>query len=38
MGDQWLTEADTYVTAHAGDAVRLSQAAAWAAANAIACQ
>jgi len=38
MGDQWLAEAAAYVTASAGDAGRLSQAAAAAAANSIACQ
>jgi hypothetical protein len=38
MGDQWLAEAAAYVTASAGDAMRLSQAAALAAADAIACE
>jgi len=38
MGDQYLTEAITYVTSAAGDAMRLSQAASAAAANSIACQ
>jgi hypothetical protein len=37
MGDAYLAEATAYVTASLGDAMRLSQAAAWAAANADAC-
>jgi hypothetical protein len=37
MGDQWLAEAAAYVTSVTGDATRLSQAAAMAAANSIAC-
>jgi hypothetical protein len=37
MGDAWLVEAGAYVTASTGDAGRLSQAAAAAAANSIAC-
>jgi hypothetical protein len=34
MGDRWLAEAQSYVSASAGDCMRLAQAAAWASANA----
>jgi hypothetical protein len=34
MGDRWLAEAEAYVSASAGDPMRLAQAAAWCAANA----
>jgi hypothetical protein len=37
MGDQWLLEAQAYVTGSAGDAKRLAQAAMFAALNAAAC-
>lgn len=38
MGDQWVAEATAYVAAPARTAQDLAQAAAWAAANADACQ